>query len=80
MVPKCGHTFCEKCIILRLAVKSNRRVYLCNDCGSEVVIRKNVAEDVPKNVVIIDMIKNLKKYTSNEREEEKRLLVAENCS
>jgi hypothetical protein len=49
IVPKCGHTFCEKCITLRLVVRANRRVFVCQDCNSEAVIRKNVQEDIPKN-------------------------------
>ncbi len=63
VVPKCGHTFCEKCITFRLTVKLNRRVFMCPDCGGEAVIRKTVADDIPKNVGIIEVVKSLKKYS-----------------
>lgn len=66
VVPRCGHTFCEKCMTLRMTVKVNRRVFICPDCGVEVVIRKNVGEDVPKNMGIIDVVKSLRKYSFNE--------------
>lgn len=72
VVPRCGHTFCEKCIANRLSIKSNRKVFLCPECGSEVIIRKGVQEDVPKNIGIIDVVKNLKKYSSGEKEEERK--------
>ncbi len=42
IVPKCGHSFCEKCITLRLTVKSNRKVFVCPECQSEVIVRKGV--------------------------------------
>jgi hypothetical protein len=51
---------------LRMTVKINRRVFICPDCGAEVVIRKNVGEDVPKNMGIIDVVKSLRKYSFNE--------------
>jgi len=54
VVPKCGHTFCEKCITNSLSVRANRRVFICpGDCGKEVVIRKSVSDDLPKNIGII---------------------------
>lgn len=53
---------------LRLTVKINRRVFCCPDCGSEVVIRKSIADDVPKNMGIIDVVKSLKRYSFSEWE------------
>lgn len=67
VVPKCGHTFCEKCIGGRLVSKANRKVFLCCECGAEAVIRKSVADDLPKNISILDIVKNLKKFASADR-------------
>jgi len=72
VVPKCGHTFCEKCISSRLIIKANRRVFQCPECPNDVIIRKSVADDVPKNISVIEIVKNIRKYSSNEREDEKR--------
>jgi hypothetical protein len=36
---------------------------MCPDCGGEAVIRKSVADDIPKNVGIIEVVKSLKKYS-----------------
>lgn len=68
VIPKCGHTFCEKCITLRLIVKVNRRVFVCPQCKEDAVVRKNVAEDIPKNLDLIGIIKALKKYAPGEWE------------
>ena len=69
VIAKCGHTFCQKCISNSLCVKSNKRVFVCpGDCGKEAVIRKSISDDLPKNMGIIEIIKNMKKYTSNDRE------------
>lgn len=46
-------------------MKASRKVFICPECSSEVVIRKGVQEDVPKNIGIIDVVKNLKKYSTN---------------
>lgn len=78
VVPRCGHTYCEKCIAARLTVKANRKLFLCPECTAEVVVRRSVQEDLPKNIGIIDVVKNLRKYSSNEREEDRRG-GAENC-
>lgn len=34
VIPKCGHTFCEKCINLSIEAKSNRKVFTCTECLS----------------------------------------------
>lgn len=65
VVPRCGHTYCEKCIAARLTIKSNRKVFLCPECSAEVVVRRGVQEDLPKSIAIIDVVKNLKKYSIN---------------
>lgn len=57
---------------LRLTVKVNRRVFVCPECGQEAVIRKSVADDVPRNVSIIDVVKSLKRYSYNEWEEKNK--------
>ena len=69
IVPKCGHSFCEKCITLRLTVKANKKVFICPECNAEVKILKNVQEDVPKNNDIMNLVKeqSSRKYTT-ERE------------
>lgn len=77
VVPRCGHTYCEKCIGARLTIKSNRKVFLCPECNAEVVIRRGVQEDLPKSIAIIDVVKNLKKYSINEREEERKSMGEE---
>ena len=46
-------------------MKVNRKVFVCPECSCEVVIRKNVGEDVPRNEGIVKMIKTLKKYSFN---------------
>jgi hypothetical protein len=61
VIAKCGHTFCEKCINSSIQVKANRKIFVCNDCHSETVIRKGAAEDIPKNIGILDIVKNMKK-------------------
>lgn len=68
VVPRCGHTYCERCISNKLIAKANRKVFICPECSSEVIIRKGVQEDVPKNIGIIDVVKNLRKYSTNEKE------------
>lgn len=65
---KCGHTYCEKCIKGKLVNKKNRLTFTCPTVGCEVdvVIRKNVAEELPKNISIVEMIKSNKFTTLEE--------------
>lgn len=37
------------------------------ECLTEVVIRKNVQEDVPKNVGVLDIIKTMKKHQNHQQ-------------
>ena len=67
IVPKCGHTFCEKCINNRTQLKSKRKTFTCPECSIDVIMRKNLNDDVPKNQTIIDIIQDFKKnnYATN---------------
>lgn len=53
VVPKCGHTFCEKCATKKVHLRANRKIFICPDCESEVVIRKTIAEELPVNSGIL---------------------------
>lgn len=61
VIPTCGHTFCQKCINTHLQVKANRKIFSCVQCKAEIIIRRNVSDDVPKNIGILDIVKNLRK-------------------
>jgi hypothetical protein len=60
VLPKCGHTFCEKCIKSKLTNKKGRLTFTCPECESDTTVRKNVADELPKNVTIAEMIKDFK--------------------
>jgi hypothetical protein len=37
-------------------------MFICPECSSETIIRKGAAEDVPKNIGILDIVKTMKKH------------------
>ena len=61
VLPKCGHTFCQKCIQNKLITKGNRRVFTCDECRVDVMVRKSVSDELPRNIGILDVVKNMKK-------------------
>ena len=55
-------------------------MFSCPLCQVEVIIRKGVAEDIPKNISIIDIIKRSRKFQqSGEKEEKSYLSMVEVC-
>lgn len=41
--------------------------FTCPECETDVVIRKNVAEQLPKNITIIDIVKD-NKFKNNDED------------
>ena len=61
VIPKCGHSFCQKCIQNKVQTKGNRRMFICPECNADIPIRKGVSDELPRNISIIDVVKNIKK-------------------